>query len=137
MIDQTGQTPDSDAGTRRGERLLADLARRAVSGSVGALLSSEDGIKQLIAAIVPKEVGQYVARELALLRSQALEALTGQVAKYLERIDLADEIKDVLSGLNFDIHIRVGVTRRDPSPSDAEVTAPTRGAARQRRKASK
>jgi len=72
-----------------------------------------------------------------LLRSQALEALTGQVAKYLERIDLADEIKDVLSGLNFDIHIRVGVTRRDPSPSDAEVTAPTRGAARQRRKASK
>lgn len=123
--------PEGEAAARRGEGLIADLARKAVAGSVGAILSSEEGIKQIIGAIVPKEVGQYVARELAVLRAEALKAVVGEVSRFLERVEPAEELKKVLDGLTFDVHLSMNVRRTDratgapePEPVPLPVPAP-------------
>lgn len=114
-----GSEPDS--GQRRGmDGVIVDLARKAVTTSVKSLLSSEEGLRALIGAMVPKEIGQYVSRELAAFRSGFLEAMTGEVSRFLARIDPAAEVQKVVDGMEFDIHIKVGMSRRK-APANGEL----------------
>ena len=117
--------PEGDVGSRKGpEGIIVDLARKAVASSVSALLSSEEGLRALIGAIVPKEVGRYVANELAILRSDFLKALTLEISRFLDRVDPAVELQKALAGLKFDIHLIVGVSKNEPEADGAEGAAP-------------
>lgn len=118
---------ETEAPERRGaEGVIFDIARKAVVGSVRSILSSEDGIRALIGAIVPKEVGQAVLREIATLRTETVRAVVGEVGRFLERLDPAVEVQKVLSGLRFDVHLRVEVSPREgpsagtPAPATQE-----------------
>ncbi len=115
--------PGGESTARRADSLIADLAKKAVASSVGALLSSEEGIRALVGAMVPKEIGAYVARELSQLRSELMKALRGEVSRFLGRIDLAEELKKAISGLTFDVHVTVGVTK-NPPPAPPAPPAP-------------
>lgn len=139
---------DSDSVPRRGmDGMILDLARKAVATSVKSLLSSEEGLRALIGAMVPKEIGQYVSRELAAFRSGFLEAVTGEMSRFLERIEPAAELQKVLDGMEFDVHVKVGVSRRKPAsdgqpppaaakeaPSQKTASRARKGAAKPRRK---
>ncbi len=128
MDDTERPSAEPDSGQRRGmDGMIFDIARKAVASSVKSLLSSEEGLRALIGAIVPKEIGQYVSRELAAFRSGFLEAITGEISRFLDRIDPAAEIQKVVDGLEFDIHVKMGVSRRKPpseSPVDGSESAP-------------
>ena len=103
----------NESGERRGpEGALFDIARKAVAGSVRSILSSEDGIKALIGAVVPKEVGQAILRELATLRTETVRAVVAETTRFLERLDPAQEMQKVLSGLRFDVHVRIEISPR-------------------------
>lgn len=116
---------EADSGPRRGvDGAIFDLARKAVATSVKSLLSSEEGLRALIGAMVPKEIGQYVSRELAAFRSGFLEAMTGEISRFLERIDPAAEIQKVVDGMEFDIHVKVGVSRRKAPTDDVAPPEP-------------
>ncbi len=116
---------ETEAPERRGaEGVLFDLARKGVVGSVRSILSSEDGIRALIGAIVPKEVGQAVLREIATLRTETVHAVVEEVGRFLERLDPAVEVQKVLSGLRFDVHVRVEVSPRE-GPSAGTVPPAT------------
>ncbi len=122
--ERTGPEHEGEAPERRGaEGVFFDIARKAVAGSVRSILSSEDGIKALIGAIVPKEVGQTVLREVATLRTETVRAVVAELARFLERLDPAVEVQKVLSGLRFDVHVSVEVSPRQP-PSSAAAPAP-------------
>mgnify|MGYP001005638086 CR=1 FL=1 len=137
-----GAEPDS--GQRRGmDGVIVELARKAVATSVKSLLSSEEGLRALIGAMVPKEIGQYVSRELAAFRSGFLEVMTGEVSRFLARIDPAAEVQKVVDGMEFDIHVKVGVSRRKapavegvpPEPAAARKPVTKRAPKRPRKKA--
>lgn len=127
---------ESDAGPRRGmDGVIFDIARKAVATSVKSLLSSEEGLRALIGAMVPKEIGQYVSRELEAFRSGFLEAIKGEMSRFLDRIEPAAEVQKVLDGMEFDVHVKVGVSRRKPEvgtpeAASAEAPAPPRKPAR-------
>lgn len=117
---------EAEAPERRGaEGVIFDIARKAVAGSVRSILSSEDGVKALIGAIVPKEVGQTILREVATLRTETVRAVVAEFARFLERLDPAVEVQRVLNGLRFDIHLRVDISGRgDASPVTVAAAAP-------------
>jgi len=99
---------------------LSSLARKAVSSSIKSILSSEDGLKALVAGIVPKEVGQTVLRELAIMRSEAVKAFAKELTRFLQSIDIAGEIQKVLAGLSLDIHIKVDINTRQEAKGTAQ-----------------
>lgn len=118
---------EGEGNERRGaEGMIFDIARKAVVGSVRSILSSEDGIKALIGAIVPKEVGQTVLREVANLRTETVRAVVAEIGRFLERLDPAVEIQKILSGLRFDVHVSVEISPRESASrgSTAPVAAP-------------
>jgi len=129
---------ESETGPRRGmDGVIFDIARKAVATSVKSLLSSEEGLRALIGAMVPKEIGQYVSRELAAFRSGFLDAITGEMSRFLNRIDPAVEVQRVLDGLEFDVHVKVGVSRRKPVEDAPEDPAPARTQPAPKRKAAR
>ncbi len=122
--ERMGGEAEAEATERRGaEGMIFDIARKAVVGSVRSILASEDGVKALIGAIVPKEVGQTVLREVATLRTETVRAVVAELARFLERLDPAVEVQKVLSGLRFDVHLRVEVSPRD-QPSSTPAAPP-------------
>lgn len=112
------QEQNSNESERRSEGLIGELAKKAVASSVGALLSSEEGIRSLIGTILPREIGAYFAKELSVLRGEILKALMEELSRYLSRVDMAKELKMLLDGLAFDVHVTVRV-------SQCEGTGPT------------
>ena len=117
---------ESDPGQRRGvDGVIFDIARKAVASSVKSLLSSEEGLRALIGAMVPKEIGQYVSRELEAFRRGFLEAIKGEMSRFLDRIEPAAEVQKVLDGMEFDVHVKVGVARRKPAEAPADAPAGT------------
>ncbi len=105
-------TPEAE-GTKKGtEGIIFDLARKAVASSVKSLLGSEDGVRSLIGAIVPKEIGNYIAQEVSLLRSEFLKAIMSELTRFVEQRDVPGDIRKALDGLDFDIHVTVSVRER-------------------------
>jgi sorbitol-specific phosphotransferase system component IIBC len=137
-MDDSERTHDADPSQRRGsDGIIFDIARKAVATSVKSLLSTEEGVRALIGAIVPKEIGQYVGRELSQLRTDVLQALVGEMSRFLNRIEPAEEIKKLLSGLVFDVNITVGVRPREDAGTRAAAAADTQNADPARKKAPK
>lgn len=140
MEDPDRMTGDDSAHRKGTEGIIFDLARKAVTTSVKSLLSTEEGLRALVGAIVPKEVGQYVRGELSQLRKDFLEAVVGEMTRFLNRVDPATEIQKMLTGLTFDVHVTVGVSRKEPRGGVDEGAAdrPARkGGPRAARRASK
>lgn len=123
-MDEQDRIPGEEAAGRRGtEGMLFDLARKAVGTSVKSILSTEEGLRALVGAMVPKEVGQTVRGELTQLRKDFLEAVVREMTRFLNRVDPATEVQKILAGLVFDVHVTVGVTRKDPSTRPGQVPA--------------
>lgn len=140
--DRNGDGNGSDPAQERpkgAEGVIFDIARKAVAGSVRSLLSSEEGLRALIGALVPKEIGQTVARELATqlatLRAETVKAVVAELSRYLDRLDPAAEVQKILSGLDFDVHIKVGVSpKQAAAPRAPAKKNPTKKKAPPRKK---
>lgn len=112
--DNTGdESTDRLNGDRRApESLLFGTARKAVASSVRALLSSDEGIRTLLGAVVPREAGQALLRELSELRNGVVTAIADELHRLVEHLDLAGEVQKVLDGLDLDIAVKVRISRR-------------------------
>ena len=126
MADRDDAGSAQDPAPKGLEGAIFDTVRRTVSSSVRSLLLSEEGVRTLIAAVVPKEAGQVMLRELWVLRNELLKATIAEMSRFLQRLDPAAEIQKVLAGLVFDIHVTIGVDRKKPtgSPEPAPANVP-------------
>jgi len=126
MADGPDTGPTEETSGRRAVDGVLDLARKAVGSSVKSLLNSEEGMRQVLSAVIPKEVGQAVRSELAELRRDFLAATVREMNRFLTHVDPARELQRLLTDLVFDIRIQVGVRRREDAaeaegkPSSAE-----------------
>lgn len=102
------------------EGFVFDLARKAVATSVKSLLSTEEGLRALIGAIVPKEIGVYVSRELAQLRADVLNAGMAEFSKYMDKLDIGKEVQKAMDGMTFDVSLKVSISHKDGTQAEAE-----------------
>lgn len=130
-MEDPDRMPGEDPTHRKGtEGIIFDLARKAVTTSVKSLLSTEEGLRALVGAIVPKEVGHYVRGELSQLRKDFLEAVVGEMTRFLNRVDPATEVQKMLSGLTFDVHVTVGISKKESPGGNAGGAADDRKSAK-------
>ena len=115
-LDDQG-TPEQDGTKKVTDGIIFDIARKAVSSSVKSLLVSEESIRSLIGAIVPKEIGSYIKQEVSLLRTEFLNAMMAEMTKFLQQRDVSADIRSALDGLDFDIHVNVSVHQHDKTPN--------------------
>lgn len=102
-----GDAPDQNE--RRGDGMISEMARRAVSSSVSKLIETEGFIREVV-KMVSREIAGYVSREMRGLRQEMVQQVGASVVGWLEKVDVAGEVRKGLNGLTFDIQMRVHVT---------------------------
>ena len=100
--------------TRKGaDQVIIDLARRAVASSVKSLLSTEEGIRNLISAILPKDLVKdllnHMESQLDEFRKDLVKTLGKEMRHYVDHLDIGTEVKKVLDGLELDIHVNLAI----------------------------
>lgn len=122
--DKDGAPLPEDAGG-----FLPDLMRRAVERSVNAVLQGDEERKKLFAAIIPKElvhtVVQTALQAVDGTKREAVEMVGREMQQFLQTLNIADEIRKVLTSVSFEIKTEV---RFVPNP-DGTLRTEVKGGA--------
>ncbi len=125
--DKHGQAADAPGDGDGG--FLPDIVRRAVERSVNVVLQGDDERKKLIAALFPKElVNTVVQTALTAVdgtKREAVEMVGREMQQFLQQLNLADEIRKVLTSVSFEIRTEVRFVPNEDGTLRTEV----RGAA--------
>lgn len=84
------------------------------------LVETEGFIREVVKAM-SRELAGYVSREVHGLRQDMVDKVGDQVGRWLDRVDVADEVRRGLNGMTFDIQIKVKVTDDGLKPVGASV----------------
>ena len=145
----------SDAPVEAEGGFLPDIMRRALERGVNVVLQGDDERKKLVAAIFPKELVQSVVQTAMAAvdgtKREAVEMVGREMQQFLQQLNLADEIRKVLTSVSFEIRtevrfvpnedgtlrteirggatpkrvIRPAKTRKKPAPKRAKTAKPT------------
>jgi len=129
--DMHGETSDvghigetvADGGERR-DGMLSELARKAVASSVSKLVETEGFVREIVKAM-SREVAAYIGRELASVRQEVVDQATDKIVGWLDKVDIAGEIRKSLDGMTFDINVKVHVTDEGLKTGPAPVRKPS------------
>ena len=98
---------------KRGDQAFVDIARRALQSSLKSLLSTEEGIRNLLAAILPtdlvRDLFQSVASQVEGFRKDLVKALAREIRYFIDNLDIGEEARKVLTGLDFEVKVSVKI----------------------------
>ena len=107
---------NKDENRKGADQLIIDLARRAVSSSVKSLLSTEEGIRNIISAILPKDLVKdlliHVEGQFDEFRKDLVKTLGREIRHFGEKVDIAAEIKKVLDGMELDLQMKLALKNK-------------------------
>jgi len=101
---ENGETVDSR--TLRGmiEKNVPEMVRRVAVTGLGALFMTEEGLRGLLADLkLPKEAITYLAKQSDRTKDEFFRIVQTEFRSFLERVDLTNEMRKVLSGMALEI----------------------------------
>lgn len=90
---------------------LTDIVRKIIYTSLGSAALAKDAVAD---TSVRNEIVQGIMQRLEKRKDDALNLVAREVGRYLVKLDLAKEIKKVLTDLS--IHLEVSVHLEDKNP---------------------
>lgn len=119
---------DEEEGGKPG--VLQESLRRVLIGGASALLTTEEGIRSLIAERrLPKEALSALLSHTDKTRRDLGKLWGGELRSALGRIDIARELRRALSGLRFDVQGSIRIVDESASatgkagPAEPEAAA--------------
>ena len=80
----------------------SESIRGAISGTIRNVLNNDEGIRKLIRDALPKEVVGHVTRTVDQGKDEIVRAVGQQTRKFLENIDLGQEIQNILTSVSLE-----------------------------------
>ena len=87
-----------DDGLKRSDG-LSDLIKGAISSGVRSVFVTEEGLRNMIADFVPKEVSAYIKTQLDGVKKEVYSTLVSEFTTFLEQMDLGTEARKIFSGM--------------------------------------
>ncbi len=111
----SGTAASSGAGTgdlsetlrARLEQLVPDLVRRTFTAGLGAVFSTEEGIRKVTRELQLPNVAGYIADTAENSKDKVLEIVAREVREFLSHVNLSDEIARLLTTLSFEIKTEI------------------------------
>jgi hypothetical protein len=126
----TDDKPNDDAGakdgdwlrfTKRFEGYMPDMVKRATLGGIRSFLQTEEGLRTVLGAIVPKEVFQSVTEQLDKSKSDAVRLISAEFRQFLEKIDIPRELQRLLTSLSIEVKTEIRFVPNDKAVVKPEV----------------
>lgn len=89
--------------------------RKILTTGVGAALMTESGLRSALSDI---KLRDYLARQASKGKEELTKVLVSEIKRFLEHIDLHEEIQKALSGMTLEVNASV---RLAPSDSKKET----------------
>jgi hypothetical protein len=97
----------SDSLRQRIEALLPEIVRRTFTAGVGAVFSTEEGIRRIAKEINIPDVAGYIANTADTTKDKVLEVVAREVREFLQTMNLGDELARLLTTLSFEIKTEI------------------------------
>ena len=105
------------------EPRLMDFARKLVRGGAEVVVSTQDAIRERAADVKPKEIPREVVESVAHLTARTKDELISLLARefksYLEKMDLAGEVRSLAENYTLDVNMKVRLRPRTSSADGA------------------
>jgi hypothetical protein len=88
------------------EHLVPELVKKTFAAGMGAVFSTEEGIRRLARENLPDVVG-YVASSTSDAKDKVWEVIARETREFLSNLNLTEEIAKLLTTLSFEIKTEV------------------------------
>jgi hypothetical protein len=106
---------------QRLEAFIPDLVRRAFTSGMGAVFSTEEGIRKLTKDMtLPKEVAGYLASTASSTKDQIFEIVAREVREFLMSVNLSEEIAKMLTTLSLEVKTEIRFIPNDEKYAGVE-----------------
>jgi hypothetical protein len=126
-IGEMAESIGLDNAEKKSDGVLTELARKAVASSVSKLMETEGFVREMMKAM-GREFAAYIGREIHGLRQEVVGQATGAITDWLDKVNIADEVRKSLNGMTFDINVKVHVTDEGVQSGRAPKRKPAAGA---------
>src|SRR6266581_818051 len=89
--------PDEQRAKGRLEQLIPDIVRRTFYAGLGAVFTTEEGIRKIASEFhLPKDVANYLIQTAASSKDEIFRIFARELRTFLESANLSEEIQKVL-----------------------------------------
>ena len=90
------------------EAFVPDLVRRTFAAGLGALFTTEDGIRKITKEVpMPKEVAGYIASTASSTKDEVFRVIARETREFLQTVNFSEELAKVLTMLSFEIKTEI------------------------------
>lgn len=89
------------------EHLVPELVRKTFTAGLGAVYSTEEGIRKIAKDINLPDVAGYLASSADATKDRVMEVVARETREFLEHINLGEEIAKLLTTLSFEIKTEI------------------------------
>jgi hypothetical protein len=90
------------------EQFIPEVVRRTVLAGLGAVFSTEEGIRRMASEFhLPKDVANYLIQQASASKDELFRMVTKELRSFLESANLAGELQKLLTSLSFEIKTEV------------------------------
>jgi len=120
--DDDGSFGDLPKAVRdRLESYVPDLVKRGFTAGMGALLTSEEGIRKLTKEIpVPKDIAGYLVNTASSSKDELMRIVAREVREFLQSVNLSEEIAKMLTTLSFEVKTEIRFIPNDEKYAGVE-----------------
>jgi len=102
---------------------LPDLVRRAVERSIQAVLHSEEGRKNLMNALMPRELIGAVVQQVDHTKRDAVAMIGREMQSFLQTLNVGEELRKILTSVSFEIKTEVRFIPNEDGTLSSEIKA--------------
>jgi hypothetical protein len=95
-----------DTLRQRLEALVPEIVKRTFAAGMGAVFSTEEGLRKLAKDNLPAAAG-FVAQSADSAKDKVLEVIARETREFLSTMNLTDEIAKILTTLSFEIKTEI------------------------------
>src|SRR5579883_745644 len=106
------------------DQLVPDLVRRTVYAGLGALFTTEEGIRKLAGDFqLPKDVANFLITQAANSKDELFRIIAKELRGFLESANLSGELQKLLTSLSFEIKTEIRFIPNDEAVVKPDIKA--------------
>jgi hypothetical protein len=105
---QTDEEPEERKARKRIDQLLPDVVKRAVYAGLGAVFSTEEGIRKIASDFhLPKDVANFLIQQASSSKDEVLRIVAQELGKFLSTVNISGELQKLLTSVSFEIKTEI------------------------------
>lgn len=114
----TGEEPSEERKRSRLEGIIPDIVRRTFYAGLGAVFTTEEGIRKLASDFhLPKDITNYLIAQAAASKDELFRVVGKELRSFLESVNISGELQKLLTSLSFEIKTEIRFIPNDEAIS--------------------